>query len=114
MFDEMPAKLAPNDQTPAEYLAAYKSQYIVCALAAHDGNVTCARFRCRQINADARSGPTRNPEALHTDHLRMPGSKQQARSSYKTAPISSLAILLGSLVRRLRSGSGLAQCELAM
>ena len=38
MFDEMPAKLAPADQTLAEYLAAYKRQYITRVLAAHDGH----------------------------------------------------------------------------
>ena len=42
MFDEMPVKLAPTDETLAVCLADYEKQYIVRVLNAHNGHATRA------------------------------------------------------------------------
>ena len=42
MFDEIPAKLAPTDETLAEYLAADERQYLVRVLSTHGGHATRA------------------------------------------------------------------------
>jgi len=42
MFDKMPTKLAPTDETLAEYMADYERQYIVRVLNIHNGHATRA------------------------------------------------------------------------